>query len=107
MIAALLESGVDFVAADMPLANQFTIHILAAVAEYEANLISERTRAAFAAANGFNSQDPAISDNSAASGKRSTPKAHEATLSGSQIQSFHLNQISGSKAEITMSAKLH
>ncbi len=50
MIASLLKSGVDFVAADMPLANQFTIHILAAVAEYELRLISERTKAAFAAA---------------------------------------------------------
>ena len=50
MIAGLLESDVDFVAADMPLANRFTIHILAAVAEYEARLISERTKAAFAAA---------------------------------------------------------
>src|ERR1700722_12044829 len=50
MIAGLMKSGVDFVAADMPLANRFTIHILAAVAEYEARLISERTKAAFAAA---------------------------------------------------------
>src|SRR3984957_6255509 len=50
MIASLMKSGVDFVAADMPLANRFTIHILAAVAEYEARLISERTKAAFAAA---------------------------------------------------------
>jgi len=50
MISALLKSGVDFVAADMPLANRFSIHILAAVAEYESQLISERTRAAFAAA---------------------------------------------------------
>jgi DNA invertase Pin-like site-specific DNA recombinase len=50
MIAALLKSGVDFVAAEMPLANRFTIHILAAVAEYEARLISERTKAAFATA---------------------------------------------------------
>lgn len=50
MIAGLLESDVEFVAADMPLANRFTIHILAAVAEYEARLISERTKAAFAAA---------------------------------------------------------
>lgn len=46
MIASILRSGVDFVAADMPLANRFTIHILAAVAEYEARLISERTKAA-------------------------------------------------------------
>lgn len=50
MIAELLESDVDFVAADMPLANRFTIYILAAVAEYEARLISDRTKAAFAAA---------------------------------------------------------
>jgi hypothetical protein len=34
----------------MPMANRFTIHIFAAVAEYESQLISERTRAAFAAA---------------------------------------------------------
>jgi DNA invertase Pin-like site-specific DNA recombinase len=50
MIAGLMKSGVDFVAADKPLANRFTIHILAAVAEYEAHLISQRTKAAFAAA---------------------------------------------------------
>ena len=51
MIMGLWKSDVDFVAAgSAPLANRFTIHILAAVAEYEARLISERTRAAFAAA---------------------------------------------------------
>ena len=32
-IATLMESGVEFVAADMPFANKLTIHILAAVAE--------------------------------------------------------------------------
>jgi|HubBroStandDraft_6_1064221.scaffolds.fasta_scaffold244841_2 DNA invertase Pin-like site-specific DNA recombinase len=62
MIAGLMKSGVDFVAADMPLANRFTIHILAAVAEYEARLISERTMAAFAAAKArgrkFGNPDP-------------------------------------------------
>jgi DNA invertase Pin-like site-specific DNA recombinase len=50
LVASLVESGVDFVAVDMPLANRFTIHILAAVAEYEARLISERSKAAMAAA---------------------------------------------------------
>lgn len=50
MISSVLKGGVEFNAADMPLANRFTIHILAAVAEYEANLISERTKAAFAGA---------------------------------------------------------
>ena len=62
MIAGLMKSGVDFVAADMPLANRFTIHILAAVAEYEARLISERTKAAFTAAKArgrkFGNPDP-------------------------------------------------
>jgi len=45
-ISNLLESRVDFVAADMPEANRLTIHSLAAVAEYERELISQRTKAA-------------------------------------------------------------
>jgi DNA invertase Pin-like site-specific DNA recombinase len=49
-IATLMESGVEFVAADMPFANKLTIHILAAVAEHEREAISERTKAALAAA---------------------------------------------------------
>jgi DNA invertase Pin-like site-specific DNA recombinase len=48
--AALLESGVDFVACDNPHATRFTIHILAAVAEHEAQAISQRTKAALQAA---------------------------------------------------------
>jgi Resolvase, N terminal domain len=44
-----MESGVEFVAADLPQANRLTIHILAAIAEYEARLISERVKAAIAA----------------------------------------------------------
>ena len=39
-----------FVAADNPHATRFTLHILAAVAEHEAQAISERTKAALAAA---------------------------------------------------------
>jgi len=49
-ISNLMESGVEFVAADMPMANRLTIHILAAVAEHEREMISERTKAALAAA---------------------------------------------------------
>jgi DNA invertase Pin-like site-specific DNA recombinase len=45
-----MESGVDFVAVDMPQANRLTIHILAAVAEHERELISQRTKAAMARA---------------------------------------------------------
>jgi DNA invertase Pin-like site-specific DNA recombinase len=49
-ISALMESGVQFTAVDMPQANQLTVHIMAAMAEYEAKDISERTKAALAAA---------------------------------------------------------
>ena len=49
-IANLMESGVEFVAVDMPEVTKFTIHIMAAVAEQEAEAISKRTTAALAAA---------------------------------------------------------
>lgn len=49
-ISNLMESGVDFVAVDMPEANRLTIHILAAVAEHEREAISIRTKAALQAA---------------------------------------------------------
>jgi DNA invertase Pin-like site-specific DNA recombinase len=49
-LAALQESGAKFTAADMPEADEFTVHILAAVAQRERRLVSERTRAALAAA---------------------------------------------------------
>jgi DNA invertase Pin-like site-specific DNA recombinase len=41
--SAIMESGVNFIACDMPQANKFTIHIFAALAEQEAYLISQRT----------------------------------------------------------------
>jgi len=49
-ISGLMESGVDFIAVDMPQANRLTIHILAAVAEHEREAISQRTKAALGAA---------------------------------------------------------
>ena len=49
-IANLMEAGVEFTAVDMPSANKLTLHILAAVAEHEREMISARTKAALAAA---------------------------------------------------------
>jgi hypothetical protein len=49
-VSKLMESSVDFVAADFPQANRLTVHILAAVAEHAAAMISQRTKAALAAA---------------------------------------------------------
>ncbi len=49
-VSSLMESKVDFIIADMPEANALTIHLLSAVAEYERELISKRTKEALAAA---------------------------------------------------------
>lgn len=49
-LSQMMESGVEFVCCDNPNPTRLTIHILAAVAEDEANRISERTKAALAAA---------------------------------------------------------
>jgi DNA invertase Pin-like site-specific DNA recombinase len=49
-IATLMDSGVEFVAVDNPHANKLTLHILAAVAQHEREMISQRTRDALHAA---------------------------------------------------------
>jgi DNA invertase Pin-like site-specific DNA recombinase len=49
-VSSLMDAGVEFIACDFPQANRLTIHILSAVAEHEAKMISERTKAALAAA---------------------------------------------------------
>jgi DNA invertase Pin-like site-specific DNA recombinase len=49
-VSGLMKSGVDFVAADMPSADKTMIQIFAVMGEWERDRISERTRAALAAA---------------------------------------------------------
>lgn len=49
-ISGLMETGVDFAVADMPNADRFQLHLFAALAEKEAEVISKRTKAALAAA---------------------------------------------------------
>jgi DNA invertase Pin-like site-specific DNA recombinase len=65
-VATLMESGVTFVAADMPEANNFTIHIMAAMAEHERTMISRRTKEALAQAKarGVKLGSPTIRENS-------------------------------------------
>lgn len=60
-LATLMESRVRFQAVDLPAADEFTLHILAAVAQKEATAISTRTRDALAAkkARGFQLGNPA------------------------------------------------
>ncbi len=47
---ALMDSGIEFVCCDMPSANRMTIGIMAVMAEHEARMISERTKAGLASA---------------------------------------------------------
>src|SRR5436189_2530891 len=48
-IATLMDSGVEFVAVDNPHANKLTVHILAAVAQHEREMIAQRTKDALQA----------------------------------------------------------
>lgn len=49
-VSNLMDNSIEFVAVDVPEANRLTLHILAAVAEAEAEAISARTKAALGAA---------------------------------------------------------
>jgi DNA invertase Pin-like site-specific DNA recombinase len=49
-IAKLMDAGAEFTAVDNPHANKLTVHILAAVAQHEREMIGERTKAALQAA---------------------------------------------------------
>jgi DNA invertase Pin-like site-specific DNA recombinase len=75
-VSGLMETGVEFVAADMPFANKLTIHILAAVAEHEREAISARTKAALVAA-----------------------KARGVKLGGPKLRLAQLNGATANKAE--------
>jgi len=78
-ISGLMESGIDFVACDIPEANPLLLHIMAAVAENEAKAISDRTIAALqqAKARGTplgatNPNSRNLTDEARAAGTRST-----------------------------------
>jgi DNA invertase Pin-like site-specific DNA recombinase len=47
-VSSLMDAGIEFIAVDMPSANNFTIHIFSALAEQEAKLISTRTKQSLA-----------------------------------------------------------
>ena len=83
-LTGLMESGVAFKACDMPEADSFTVHILAAVAQREAELISERTRSALAAAKARGTKlgspvgfAPGVQEKGAASRRQGARRAYE------------------------------
>lgn len=77
LIAEIMDAGVSFVCADMPEASELTIHIIAALAQYERKLISQRTKEALAAlkARGVKLGNPNPKASGVARARRSRSKA--------------------------------
>jgi DNA invertase Pin-like site-specific DNA recombinase len=100
-----MEAGVEFCACDMPVANRLTVHILAAVAENEARMISERTMVALAAAKrrgtrlgGFRGRSATNEDRErAAAAKTALANARAADLAGT-IRGLQANGITSHRA---------
>lgn len=85
----LMDSKVKFVCADMPEANDMTISLLAIMADYEAKLISERTKAALAAAKARGVK----LGNLATLTNRDTTKAREVHVERSQKRSAEMKMV--------------
>ena len=84
-ISALMENGTDFIACDMPTATRLTIHILAAVAEHEREMISKRTKAALAEAKrrGTKLGNPRIEE-----ARAGAQQAHHATRPAPEVSAL-------------------
>jgi len=105
-VSKLLESKVDFVAADMPVANKLTIHVIAAMAEYERDQISERTKAALAVVKkrgvklGNPNPGEAMRLGRAERTLRANEKAEEVYTVIERIRSFGVTSLRGIAAEL-------
>lgn len=103
-ISGLKESGVKFVAADMPDATDLLVNIMAAVAQQEAEVISRRTKDALAAAkargivsNGPNKGQPLVLGRA---GAANLAKAEAQVLKARQRASKAANDFAGGLARM-------
>ena len=106
-IATLMESGVEFVAVDLPDANKLTVHILAAVAQHEREMISQRTKDALAAAKrrGVRLGNPNLA--TAAMQGTAATKAAAKQFAANVLPVIRDIQASGAKSNAAIAAKLN
>lgn len=81
-LAALQDSGSPFIAADMPEANELTVHIMAAVAQAERKAISRRTSEALQAAKARGQQ---LGNPNGAASLRRAGKGNHASIDAIQL----------------------
>lgn len=97
-IFALRDSGVDFQACDLPEANTLTIGIFAVMAQHEAEMISQRTKAALAArrARGLSLGNPAnLTPEARAMGPKARTeiaRSHKANRQASELAGLYKQQ---------------
>jgi DNA invertase Pin-like site-specific DNA recombinase len=82
-LASLQDSGTRFLAADMPEANELTVHMMAAVAQAERKAIGLGTRKALAAAK---ARGAALGNPNGAAALRRTAKGNEAAVAAIQAK---------------------
>ena len=81
-ITTLQKAGIRFIVAEMPDATELTIHIYSAMAQHERKLISERTKAALAAAKarGQKLGNPCLQRGEQIPGSGAPPYANDARI---------------------------
>lgn len=92
-ISGMMESGVEFVACDVPTANRMMLQILAVFAEHEREMISKRTKEALAAAK-------------ARGCRLGNPNPHSAGILGNMASMAYANQFAESVRPFVQSLKI-